>query len=229
MLTLQGSVLMSNWEFLLAANPSTRQDNPVSLPRAVPLSLTQSGLFESGAFNASPTPGNRTDELFIFDNTLTGIDRTATKIYYYGNGAWRRLGAGTADVGGDLVFSPNVGVIIRKILGRAWLLLNAPPVNQPPIVDEGVDQTITLPSSANLVGSVSDDGLPMPPGAVTVSWTQINGPGAVTFANPDLQSTSASFSAAGTYVLELKANDGALVSSADITITVNPEPNILRL
>src|SRR4029434_1217665 len=117
MLTLQGSVLTSQWEFSLAANPSTKQDNPVSLPRPVPLSLTQSGLFESGAFNASPTPGNRIDELFTFDNTLTGIDRTASAIYYYWSGAWRRVGAGSADVGSDLVFGPGVGVIIRKGIG----------------------------------------------------------------------------------------------------------------
>jgi uncharacterized protein (TIGR02597 family) len=126
-LTLRGSVLMSKWALPLATNPSSRQDNPVSLPRPVPVSLTQSGLFQSGAFNASPTPGNRTDELFTFDNTLTGIDRTATKIYYYWNGAWRRLGAGTADVGAEIVFAPAVTAIIRKNLGAGTpLWVNTP-------------------------------------------------------------------------------------------------------
>jgi Beta-propeller repeat len=42
-----------------------------------------------------------------------------------------------------------------------------PPVNQPPGVNAGPDQTITLPGVANLDGTVSDDGLPNPPGALT--------------------------------------------------------------
>jgi uncharacterized protein (TIGR02597 family) len=126
-LTLRGSVLMSKWALPLATHPSSKQDNPVSLPRPVPVSLTQSGLFQSGAFNASPTPGNRTDELFTFDNTLTGIDRTASKIYYYWNGAWRRLGAGTADVGAEIVFAPATTAIIRKNLGASTpLWVNTP-------------------------------------------------------------------------------------------------------
>ena len=126
-LTLRGSVLMSKWVVPLATHPSTKQDNPVSLPRPVQISLTQSGLFESGAFNASATLGNPTDELFTFDNTLTGTDRTATAIYYYWGGAWRRVGAGTADVGADIVFAPAATAVIRKNLGSSTpLWVNTP-------------------------------------------------------------------------------------------------------
>ncbi len=38
------------------------------------------------------------------------------------------------------------------------------PVNQPPVVNAGVDATITLPATASLDGTVTDDGLPNPPG-----------------------------------------------------------------
>ncbi|HET7217959.1 MAG TPA: LamG-like jellyroll fold domain-containing protein, partial [Vicinamibacterales bacterium] len=92
------------------------------------------------------------------------------------------------------------------------------PVNQAPVVDAGVDQAITLPSPVTLVGSVSDDGLPGTD--VTTTWSKISGPGTVTFADPTATSTTATFSADGSYVLQLSASDGALTSSDTLTVTV---------
>ncbi len=40
--------------------------------------------------------------------------------------------------------------------------------------------TVTLPGSAALNGSVSDDGLPVG-GALTVTWSKVSGPGDVAF------------------------------------------------
>src|SRR5207237_2636028 len=54
------------------------------------------------------------------------------------------------------------------------------PPNQPPTVNAGPDQTITLPNSANLSGSVSDDGLPVGI-SVTITWSKVSGPGSVAF------------------------------------------------
>jgi hypothetical protein len=89
------------------------------------------------------------------------------------------------------------------------------------VVNAGSNQTITLPAAANLNGTVTDDGLPNPPGAVTVTWSKTSGPGTVTFANPAAKVTTATFSAAGTYVLKLTASDSALTASANTTVTVN--------
>ena len=100
--------------------------------------------------------------------------------------------------------------------------LSNTPVNQPPVVNAGSNQTINLPAAANLSGTVTDDGLPNPPGAVTVLWTMDSGPGTVTFASPTAKATTATFSVAGPYVLRLTANDSALTGSATVTITVNP-------
>src|SRR5439155_1141281 len=83
-------------------------------------------------------------------------------------------------------------------------------------------QAITLPSSANLNGTVTDDGLPNPPGAVTTTWSEVSGPGAATFGNASAVDTTATFSTAGTYVLKLEASDSVLSSSDTATITVNP-------
>jgi len=99
-------------------------------------------------------------------------------------------------------------------------------VNLAPVVNAGVDQTITLPtSSVNLNGTASDDGLP--PGSVlTVTWSAINNPPApVTFGDANALSTTATFSAAGTYTLQLSASDGASVSTDTLTVTVNAPQN----
>jgi hypothetical protein len=93
--------------------------------------------------------------------------------------------------------------------------------NQPPVVDAGPDQTITLPAAANLVGSVSDDGLP--DRTLSVLWTKAKGPGVVTFSDAKSATTSATFSTAGIYTLRLTASDGALDRSDDIIVTVNPQ------
>jgi hypothetical protein len=95
------------------------------------------------------------------------------------------------------------------------------PANQPPVVSAGPDQTITLPNSASLDGTVSDDGLPNPPGALTTTWSKFSGPGTVTFGNASLVDTTASFSVAGAYTLRLTANDGAASLFDDVVVTVN--------
>ena len=55
---------------------------------------------------------------------------------------------------------------------------------------------------------------------VTITWTKVSGPGTVTFANPNVASTTATFSAAGTYVLKLTGNDSLLSTSSTVTVTV---------
>jgi hypothetical protein len=97
-----------------------------------------------------------------------------------------------------------------------------PPTNKAPIVNAGPDQTITLPATASLVGTATDDGLPNPPAKVTTTWSKVSGPGTVTFANASALSTTATFSTSGNYVLRLTGNDGALSATDDIAIIVNP-------
>jgi hypothetical protein len=101
--------------------------------------------------------------------------------------------------------------------------VTANPANTAPVVDAGPNQTITLPASASLDGTVSDDGQPSPPALVTVAWTKWSGPGTVTFANANAVDTQASFSVAGTYVLRLTASDGALGTVDSVQVTVLPQ------
>jgi len=99
-----------------------------------------------------------------------------------------------------------------------------PPGNAAPTVSAGPDLAVTLPAQAALDGTVTDDGLPNPPAAVTTSWSKVSGPGTVTFGNPAAVDTSASFSAAGSYVLRLTGDDSALSSTDDVAVTVNSAP-----
>jgi RHS repeat-associated protein len=101
--------------------------------------------------------------------------------------------------------------------------------NAAPVVSAGADQAITLPATASLNGTASDDGLPSPPGAMSLSWTKVSGPGTVTFDSPASVATTASFDAAGTYVLRLTASDGSLVASDEVQVTISgtePPPTI---
>jgi hypothetical protein len=95
--------------------------------------------------------------------------------------------------------------------------------NTAPIVNAGPDLAVTIPQALELQGSVIDDGLPNPPGAPANLWTKTSGPGEVTFANAASPRTTAQFSAPGTYVLQLTANDGAMTLSDDITVQVRAD------
>jgi Calcineurin-like phosphoesterase len=97
--------------------------------------------------------------------------------------------------------------------------------NHAPVVNAGPDQTVKLPASATMQGSVTDDGLPSPPGTVTSSWSQVSGPRTASFADASDPTTTVTFpvDGDGTYVFQLTGDDGALQSSDDVTVTVLPE------
>src|SRR6185503_16536247 len=96
------------------------------------------------------------------------------------------------------------------------------PENQAPVVNAGADQTITLPASANLNGSVTDDGWPRG-SSVSVLWQKVSGPGDVNFSNASSSTTTASFSVAGLYTLSLTANDSQATTVDPIVVNVIPE------
>jgi fibro-slime domain-containing protein/RHS repeat-associated protein len=102
---------------------------------------------------------------------------------------------------------------------QSFILKVIDPLNKAPLVSAGPDQTITLPATANLQGTVTDDGLPAGT-TPTVSWSVVSGPGTVTFGNSSSPITTASFSKGGTYVLRLTANDSVLLSQDEVTVTV---------
>ncbi len=109
-----GAVIVSKIALPLRTLTANQQDNFVGLSRPVPITLGDSELISSGAFNASPTPGNRTDELLTFDNSVANQNKSSAATYFYWNGAWRQVGSGGAIMDAAQVFVPGTGVIIRK-------------------------------------------------------------------------------------------------------------------
>ena len=82
-------------------------------------------------------------------------------------------------------------------------------INNAPQVNAGPDQIIVYPDTdVTLDGTVTDDGIPNPPGVLTTTWSKISGPGDVTFGDASAVDTTATFSVFGTYILRLTANDG---------------------
>jgi RHS repeat-associated protein len=106
------------------------------------------------------------------------------------------------------------------------LSVTALPANMAPIVNAGPDQTITLPNTATLSGTVSDDGLPAA-GTLSTFWSQLGGPAVVTFNQPASPVTGAVFPVPGTYTLRLSGNDSHRVGADDVVVTVNASPALV--
>jgi hypothetical protein len=94
--------------------------------------------------------------------------------------------------------------------------------NGAPIVDAGPPRTLEWPeNSVALDGFVNDDGHPYPPSTLLSQWSQLAGPGSVSFADASAAQTTASFSAPGAYVLQLLADDSAAQTTDTVAITVD--------
>jgi hypothetical protein len=97
--------------------------------------------------------------------------------------------------------------------------------NQPPEVFAGDDQVFVadgLPIELKWGAEASDDGLPDPPGQLSLSWSMVEGPAPVQFYDPTMLHPAVTFYEYGTYVLRLVAEDGGTgpPPSDDVTIEI---------
>jgi hypothetical protein len=116
--------------------------------------------------------------------------------------------------------------IYNRLLTSAEIktLASMPPANLAPTVSAGTNQLVVSPGSASLVGQAADDGKPTPPGNLSYTWTETSGPGSVTFGSAQSLNTSASFSVAGNYVLQLTVDDGQVQTAQAVTVTAISRP-----
>ncbi len=98
-------------------------------------------------------------------------------------------------------------------------------INCPPVVNAGTQQVIYA-SSTTLQGFVTDDGL-TGGGTRFTNWSQVTGPGTVTFDNASLTNSGVTFGADGIYVLKLSASDGQYTNSSEVTVGVNPTLSVV--
>ena len=189
----------------------------------------QAPVVNAGADQGITSGSSATLDGTITDDGLPGTQApTAVWSKESGPGTVTFVNANTSDT--SATFSAD-GTYILKLTSNDGLMTaddtvtiivsNGPP-NNAPSIDAGSDGTVTLPASANLDGTASDDGVPAMPGALTYAWTKVSGPGTVTFGNATAIDTTATFSQAGNYVLRLTADDGQLTNSDTVAIIVNP-------
>lgn len=97
---------------------------------------------------------------------------------------------------------------------------SAPPVNQPPIVGAGTNQTITLPTNSTaLTGTATDAD-----GSISSKlWSQVSGPSTAIISAPNSLSTTISSLIEGQYKFQFQATDNLGLSALSIvTITIYP-------
>ena len=214
-LTADDSLLTAFDELTVTVNPvaanqvptvAAGPDQTITLPNAATLdgTVTDDGLpnppgFVTTTWSQISGPG-----------TVTFADATAVDT------------TASFPVDGTYVLRLTADDSLLTAFDELTVTVNPIAANQVPTVAAGPDQSITLPNAATLDGTVSDDGLPNPPGVVTTTWSQISGPGTVTFADATAVDTTASFPVDGTYVLRLTADDGLLTAFDELTVTVNP-------
>ncbi len=108
----------------------------------------------------------------------------------------------------------------------ASLFSQASGYNQPPAVDAGDNRSVIVSTALALDGSVTDDGLPNPPGGLAVQWSKLSGPGSVSFEDANAVDTVAVFDQPGTYSLQLLASDGEKASSDTLMVTVQEQQQV---
>jgi PKD repeat protein len=206
-------------QFTFVASDGTAQSNVATV------SLTISPVNDPPTASVTVTPLTGPAPLTITGDASTSSDLEGPLASYawdFGDGttASSVITSHTYPSAGSYLLTLTVTDLEGASASASTTILVSSTANQPPTVDAGLDQTITLPAAASLDGTVTDDGLPTPPGAVTTSWSLVSGPGTVTFGDAAAVDTTASISLDGTYVLRLSASDGELTASDEVTITV---------
>jgi hypothetical protein len=140
-------------------------------------------------------------------------------------------------------FNPRTGATVTRpsVTGGGSVSLGSPPdtttqdwivllrtdsgggaTNTAPVVSAGPDKTAFLSAASvqvPLTGTVTDDGLPDAL-SLTRNWSFVSGPAAVTFTTTNTASTTASFTALGTYTLRFTSSDTQFTVSDDVQVTV---------
>jgi uncharacterized protein (TIGR02597 family) len=112
-LTTTGNVVTKKFVIPIVSMAATSQDNPVAIPRPVPVSLDDSGLISSGAFVITTGLAIK-DQVYVYDNSTAGKNKSEIARYFYKNGAWRKFGDEANNYGSAIIFSPNTAVKIVK-------------------------------------------------------------------------------------------------------------------
>ncbi len=139
-------------------------------------------------------------------------------------GTWTQLGSPRT-----IIMTPNVliGFAVDNAGGTAGVLNTAQfsnftivPLNKAPNI---IVAAIGEMSPISLDGTVTDDSFPIPV-SLTTQWSLVSGPGTITFGNPALIATTATFTASGPHSLRLLADDSSIASFRDVSVSAYLTP-----
>ena len=109
------------------------------------------------------------------------------------------------------------------VIGKVWTFDT---VNQAPEVDAGPKRKAWLTEATvdvQIDATVTDDGMPIEPGIVTLEWTVEDGPGTPTFdPNNAVEDPIVTFDTTGRYTLQLTADDSLLNAYDTVIVDVFP-------
>ena len=133
-------------------------------------------------------------------------------------GTWTQLGQPQTIIMSTPVL---VGFAVDNSGGTAGVLnvctftnLSIVPLNKAPVISIASVATYPL-SPVPLDGTVTDDNFPTPIN-LTTSWSQLSGPGAVTFGSTALVDTTAAVGVGGSYAVRLQADDTSAITFRDL-------------
>ena len=119
----------------------------------------------------------------------------------------------TVDVGSLNSFGSSMPFLVIQTSNAPKIVVNSPKTNPAFLTSgSGILLNTTVTPLASRVANL------------TVQWSQVSGPGTTTFTNPTSVVTGANFSVAGSYVLQITANDGVETSSQTITVVTQNNP-----
>ncbi len=99
--------------------------------------------------------------------------------------------------------------------------------SQPPSITVVGDSSLTLPNPGVYQATVTDPDAAAG-GAISVSWSEVSGPGTASFSAATASSTGVTFSAPGAYVLQITATDLLGSNTLHLGVTVNPAPAVVQ-
>ncbi len=132
--TFSGSVPTTKLVTALTTRTAGAQDNAVALNRPADQTLGSLGLNPTdGSFVATTSLFSLKDEIFVYDNTRTGFNKSSSGVYiYYNDGAsnvgWRAVGDLTTDHSSDVIAASSA-LTIRKAAttaGQTAIWSNSP-------------------------------------------------------------------------------------------------------
>lgn len=167
-------------------------------------------------------------ELHLSGSDVEGVALNFTLLTLPASGSLTGLGGnylyspGSNFHGSDsFTYVADDGVLTSHV---ATVSITVSSINDRPVVFTGPDQLLRSPDVSAQLNGVIDDVEFIDSQSLTTIWNALSGPGTVTFANSNLAATTATFSMAGVYVLELVADDGFLSARDELVIMVNQPP-----